>query len=315
MAEPNPGAVDILLATYNGGRFLAEQLRSLEEQTFRNWRLIARDDGSTDGTRALLAEFQARHPGTVRLLEDGAGRLGVAGNYARLLAASTADLGLFCDQDDCWLPDKIERLRAIAAQKENPEIPFLVHSDLEVTDRNLRTVAASFWRYQHIDPARCAWSQLLVQNVVTGCACLFNAALRRAALPLPPEAIMHDWWLALVAASSGNLVWTREPTVRYRQHDANDTGAKRWGPGHWLHHARGALTRETYREKLRAYQRQAAALARHEAAPIPPPVRATLAEFAGLEKSRPYFSRVRFLRRHRIVKTGMLRNLLLFWNA
>lgn len=315
MAEANTlnGRVDILLATYNGERFLPEQLRSLERQTFRNWQVIARDDGSTDGTRALLAEFRARHPVAVRLVEDDGSRLGPTGNYARLLANSTAAHALFCDQDDVWLPNKIERLHALALTHEASDAPFLVHSDLEVVDRDLRVLAPSFWRYQHLDPSRCAWSQLLVQNVVTGCACLFNAALRKSALPVPAEAIMHDWWLALVAASSGKIYWTAEPTVRYRQHGANETGAKRWGLDHWLSHARGSWQRDSYRERFRAYQRQAAALARHDTAATPGPVQATLAEFATLE-NRNYTFRARFLWRNRILKIGALRNLLLFWN-
>ena len=125
---------------------------------------------------------------------------------------------------------------------------------------------------------------------------------------------MHDWWLALVAAAAGRIVWTREPLVRYRQHGANDTGAKRWGPELWARHARGVVAPAAYRERLRAYQHQAAALARHEAAAVPDPVRAVLRDFAALP-DRPYWSRVAFLRRHGMLKTGVLRNLLFLLRA
>jgi glycosyltransferase involved in cell wall biosynthesis len=310
---PVPKSVDVLLATYNGARYLPEQLRSLEAQTIASWRLLVRDDGSTDETRAILAEFQARHPGAVKILDDGAGRLGPAGNYGRLLENSTADYVLLCDQDDIWLPDKIERLLGLALEAGQPGMPLLVHSDLEVIDRDGRVIAPSFWRYQYINPANCGWPRLAVQNVVTGCACLFNAALRDAALPIPAEAIMHDWWLALVAAASGEIRWTETPTIRYRQHGTNDTGAKRWGVDHWLRHAPTLFQRKIYRQKFQAYREQAGALAARKAAPISDPVRAALAEFATLDR-RSYFQRVQFLRRHGIAKTGAMRNLVMLGN-
>lgn len=311
--SPATKNVDILLATYNGERFLREQLSSLEQQTFRSWRLVARDDGSSDATRTLLAEFRARHPSLVKLVEDGAGRLGPVGNYNRLLENSTAEYVLFSDQDDVWRPDKIEHLLRVAGEEERPGVPLLVHSDLEVVDCNLQVLAASFWRYQYINPAKCEWPRLLVQNVVTGCACLFNGALRRAALPIPAEAVMHDWWVALVAAISGKICWTAKPTVSYRQHGSNDTGAKRWGSSLWLKHTRGLFYQEPYRQRFLAYQRQAEALVRQGGGSISKPILATLQGFSTLN-SRPYVPRALFLLRHGILKTGMLRNILLFKN-
>jgi glycosyltransferase involved in cell wall biosynthesis len=299
--------VDILLATYNGGRFLAEQLRSIERQTHAAWRVIARDDGSTDDTRAILADFRSRHPAAVELVEDDNSRLGATGNFHRLLQRSTAGYALFCDQDDVWHPTKIEKLLGLARKHEKEGVPLLVHSDLEVVDQNLKLLAVSFWRYQFINPANCQCSRLLVQNVVTGCACLFNAALRSAALPVPPEAIMHDWWLALVAASAGEIRWTGEATVRYRQHGTNDTGAKHWGSAYILGTAGEFFRRRAFREKVLAYQQQAAALIRREGLSIPENTRAVLQEFAVLH-AQPYPRRMGVLLRHRILKTGLIRN-------
>ena len=310
MNAPVP-SVDILLGTYNGERFLPEQLRSLEQQTFGSWRLIVRDDGSSDATRTILAEFKAKHPHSVRLVEDEQRRLGSTGNFGRLLEESTADFCLFCDQDDVWRPGKIEHLLSIAREHPRPEVPLLVHSDLEVVDRNLQMLAASFWRYQFINPANCQCSRLLVQNVVTGCACLFNAALRRAALPIPPEAIQHDWWLALVAASAGEIRWTQTTTVRYRQHGANDTGAKMWGPVILRDNAKNVFRRRVFHDKILTYQQQAAALVRLQSfASFSKDSQAAVREFAALN-TRWYPGRVRALLRHRIIKTGLIRNLAL----
>lgn len=311
--SPAAPSVDLLLATYNGGRFLTEQLQSIERQTFPSWRLIARDDGSTDTTRAQLGEFRSKYPAAVQLVEDADVQLGPKENFARLLTRSTADYVLFCDQDDIWQPHKIAALLELARAHPCPEVPLLVHSDLEVVDRDLRTIAPSFWRYQFIRPERCQWSRLLVENVVTGCACLFNAALRRAALPMPREAMMHDRWVALVAAAAGEIRWLDAPTVRYRQHGANDTGAKRWGVNYWLARS-GALVRSpASHQKILSYRQQAGALARHSSAAIPESTRAVLRDFADLDRFG-YFRRVGFVRRHGILRTGALRNLMFLWN-
>ncbi len=305
--NPSATSVDILLSTYNGGRFLAEQLRSIEAQTHRAWRLLVRDDGSTDETLLFLGEFRSRHRAAVELMEDNGPRLGATGSFHRLLQRSTAEYISFCDQDDVWHPTKIERLLRLAQTHEKQGVPLLVHSDLEVVDQNLQLLATSLWRYQFINPANCQCSRLLVQNVVTGCACLFNAALRRAALPLPPEAIMHDWWLALVASAVGEIHWTKEPTVLYRQHGGNDTGAKHWGPAYLFGNAVNFFRQRAFHEKLFAYERQAAALVRHKGLFVSEETRVMLQEFAALQ-SLPYLRRVSVILRHQILKTGLIRN-------
>ena len=308
---PERVGVDILMATYNGERFLEAQLASLESQTHEQWRLIVRDDGSTDATNEILGAFAARNPARVVRIRDERGRLGAGGSFATLLGVSTAEYGCFCDQDDVWRPDKIEMLLQVALAHAGAGRPLLVHSDLEVVDKDMRTMAASFWRHQFIRPERCLWSQLLVQNVVTGCACLFNASLRRGALPVPSDAIMHDWWLALVAASSGGTICcVPDPLVRYRQHGANDTGAKKWDLAYMLRHAPEFFRRDAFRIKFRAYQRQAAVLARHPYEEIPGSVRDLLLAFSDLSRLS-YADRVRFLWRHRVLKTGVLRNVAL----
>src|SRR5262245_40587271 len=112
--------IDILLATYNGAAYLAEQLDSIEAQTHPNWRLIARDDGSTDGTLAVIETFRARHSEKVVVLRDEDGNIGLVQNFSRLMEASTAPYAAFCDQDDVWLPEKLslclERMRDLEAE-------------------------------------------------------------------------------------------------------------------------------------------------------------------------------------------------------
>ena len=256
----------ILLSTYNGERFLAEQLDSLLRQSQDDFIIIARDDGSADGSRAVLERYAARHTARFELLPDIDGNLGASGSFARLLefalarepdtappsgagpgAAHGADPRpapaylMFCDQDDIWHDDKIERQMKLMRETEagDASLPVLVHSDLEVVSSENRLIAPSFAAYQGLNIQRNGFIELAISNLVTGCTALINAALARRALPIPGEAIMHDWWLALAASAFGKLVYSVEPTVRYRQHGANTIGASAHVParltrlGHW----------------------------------------------------------------------------------
>ncbi len=227
----NAPLVDILLATYNGAAYLAPQLDSLLAQTHRAFRLLVSDDGSSDDTLAILQRYQSAFDGRLVLLPSQPSG-GVLGNFGRLMQAS-ADDGVanyiaFCDQDDVWLPPKTERLLAAVQALEaahSPVTPCLAHSDLTVVDRDLQVLSPSFAAYQRIPPADITPRTLLSVNQVTGCATLVNRALLQLALPLPPEAVMHDWWLALLAGS-GARQWVAEPLMLYRQHGRNQLGAR-----------------------------------------------------------------------------------------
>jgi len=228
-----PGGIDILLAVYNGEKFLREQLDSLLSQSVGNWTLLVRDDCSADSSGALLAAWEREHPGKITIVPNDGLNAGTLGNFSALLQRATAPYVMFCDQDDVWFPGKIQL--TLGKMKELEEShggdrPLLVHTDMKVTDGSLRVLAESLWQYQKSEPARGAsLNRLLVQNCATGCSMMINRALRELALPIPREAMMHDWWLALVASAFGGIGYCAEPTMLYRQHGDNDIGAKKWG--------------------------------------------------------------------------------------
>ena len=219
--------VDILLGTYNGATFLVEQINSILNQSFTDWKLIIRDDGSSDGTTEIVLDYQSKYPEKITVLENTNENLGVILNFSQLLEASHAPYIMFCDQDDIWLAEKVELTltKMLAIEKLNPKIPLLVHTDLKVVDDNLDILSDSYWSYQGIDPNYDTLNRLLIQNVITGCTVMINKQLAHLALPIPSTVIMHDWWLGLVATSSGQIHHLKLPTVLYRQHDNNDTGA------------------------------------------------------------------------------------------
>lgn len=234
--------VDILLATYNGGKYLKEQLASIASQTYQNWKLIIRDDLSTDDTPDILRHFSEAYPDRVQIIPSHE-RLGVIKNFSTLLETSTAPYIAFCDQDDVWDKDKVELLLHAIQKLEtvySTETPLLVHSDLRLVDQSLSPLAPSFWEYTHLYPSEVSFSGILTQNVVTGCACFFNRSLADAAQPIPKEALMHDWWLALVASCLGQVQAINQQTISYRQHNNNALGAMRFFS---FQHIKTALSR------------------------------------------------------------------------
>lgn len=228
--DPTEDRIDILLATYNGERFLAEQLDSIEKQTHPNWRLIVRDDGSTDKTLDVIARFSAQHPNQVDILNNSDGNLGVVRNFSRLMERATGDYIAFCDQDDVWLPRKLElSLEKIRELEKDfgADSPLLVFSDLIIVDEDLQPIHHSYWSYQEVRPEWCnAFNRLLSENIVTGCTVLLNRILYDQVCPIPQGAKYHDWWTALVAAAFGHLDYCSKQTVLYRQHLRSVTGPR-----------------------------------------------------------------------------------------
>lgn len=225
--------VSILLAAYEGERHLPAQLSSLQRQSYPNFRVYWQDDGSSDGTLRLLQEISAEDS---RFLPGQTQRqhLGAIGNFLNLLTQDDAAYSALCDQDDDWHPDKLSRCMAAmhtAEEHFGPDTPLLVHHDCRVTDANGSPLHDSFFRHQGWDGAASTLPPLLVQNNVTGCTCVMNAALRRLVVShaAPERLFMHDWFIALTAAAFGQIVFVNEPLVNYRQHDTNVMGASKAG--------------------------------------------------------------------------------------
>lgn len=223
--------VAILMATYNGAQYLPVQLDSILNQDFEDWQLLISDDGSTDGTLNILADYQKRYPEKIRILEKEIPTGSAKKNFMFLTRqADDFPYVMYCDQDDFWRSEKVRVTLKKMKEMEsgNTTIPCLVHTDLEVVDQNLLTISRSFFRFSGLDASRCALNQLLIQNIVTGCTMMINHALwELAARPADEEKIlMHDWWFALIAAVMGRIGFVDQPLICYRQHGDNSVGAK-----------------------------------------------------------------------------------------
>lgn len=221
--------IQVLLATYNGARFLREQIDSVLAQEGVAVRILARDDGSSDGTQDILREYASAHPDRFELLQDDK-RTGTArGNFGLLLQATTGPYAAFCDQDDVWLPHKLAvsmaRMQALEAQ-HGPLTPLLIYTDLRVVDEQMNTVSESLWQSNSLANVQTpTLAGLLLENVVTGCTALLNRPLIDRMQTMPATAQMHDHWAALIAGSLGAMAAVPQATVLYRQHTSNVVGA------------------------------------------------------------------------------------------
>lgn len=223
--------IHIILPIYNGIKYLEQQIESIREQTYDNWVLLLRDDGSTDGS-IELAQRLAQYDSRIELLDDDKGNLGAAQAFSLLAIealARGATYVAFSDQDDVWLPRKLEkslcRIKEIEKAKEAGH-NVLVHSDLEVVGPNLQPIARSFMKHERIRHRRdVPISTLLVQNHVVGCTMMTNRSLLSKAAPIPEGVRMHDWWIAAFATVTGTVGYIAEPLVKYRQHGRNTLGS------------------------------------------------------------------------------------------
>lgn len=229
--------VAIVLATYNGEAFLRQQLDSLLAQDYLDFVIVARDDNSHDATLEILQHYAGEHPAKFRLTDGDGKNLGASASFSTLIEYVLAHKSLLgleqayimcCDQDDIWHADKISKsMQAmLAIETEHPYRACLVHSDLRVIDAQAQELAASFFAYQGIRPHKHSFARLLVSNSVTGCTAMINEKLAQLASPIPPQAIMHDWWLALVASCIGHVQPIDESLMDYRQHQNNALGAQ-----------------------------------------------------------------------------------------
>ncbi len=217
----------ILLATYNGENFIKEQLNSLYSQTCKDWTLYVHDDGSTDNTATVLREFSLGNSNMTIMDYPKMGN--PKDNFMSMLEKVDADYYLFCDQDDRWVSDKIEKeMNHIhLLEEKNPGKPVLVFSDLYVADRRLNILSNSMWEHGGIRPELLKdFSLGGAFQYVTGCTMMFNRKAKECIIYPAPKATMHDTWAVLCILRQGGIVSAvYKPLVYYRQHGDNTLGA------------------------------------------------------------------------------------------
>ncbi|MEH7106793.1 glycosyltransferase family 2 protein [Bacillus sp. JJ1764] len=212
--------VQILLSTYNGEKYVAQQLDSLLQQDYQNLEILVRDDGSKDQTVNIIESYAAEHS-NIQLIKTV--NKGVISSFFELVekASDSAEYFAFCDQDDFWKPTKVSRAVALM-EKEAASVPVLYFSRLEIVDENLQ-----FLKHSQIPPKGVGFENALIQNVATGCTIHFNKAMRElfiSHVPAVDKVTMHDAWFYLLGAAFGKIVYDPESHLLYRQHSSNTLG-------------------------------------------------------------------------------------------
>lgn len=239
--------VQVLLSTYNGEKYLREQIDSILNQEYKEITLLIRDDGSTDSTLDILREYTDKYENISYYAGDN---LGVQNSFFDLMKAAdkNADYYAFSDQDDVWLPEKIKRA-VETLEKEVPEKPLLYASKTKLVNEKLEIIPVKIRKYA-LTPD---FGNALVENICTGCTEVFNKELLNLVDNKIPEfTVMHDWWLYLSAAAFGKVVYDTKAGILYRQHRDNEVGMR----SDWLNEFHARM--KNFRKSNGALRKQAA---------------------------------------------------------
>ena len=222
--------IDILMAAYNGEKFIAEQIESILAQTYQDFRLVIRDDGSSDNTPAIIEEYAAKYPGKIEVVHDNAECHSPTKNFFQLLTYAKADYVMFSDQDDVWLPYKVQITLDYMkkAEDENPGKPVLVFTGLEVVDKDLKHKR---YMYVNLPEKCCKFQEFLLGNRAAGCTQMMNKLVCQEVCEHYSELFnnvgAHDYWTSLYAGAFGTIQHVNQVTILYRQHGGNVIGAGR----------------------------------------------------------------------------------------
>lgn len=220
------------MSTYNGGQYLREQIESFIAQTNKDWQLFVRDDGSKDNTVEILTDYTQKCPHQIHIVDDVKENLGAGQSFMHLLEVTDADYYMFSDQDDVWMPDKIERtLRKLQdVESQYPGEAAGVFTDLTVVDKDLNVLMPSLWQgdNRHPEYTRNFYKQWVNRHATYGCTQMVNREAKKIVFPYHQfEGVQgaHDNWIEYILIKKGHYDYLDEPTIFYRQHGSNVVGA------------------------------------------------------------------------------------------
>ena len=249
--------IAVLMATYNGEKYIKEQMDSLLAQTYQDFVCYIHDDGSIDSTVSLIDYYTKLYPSKFFKL-DGNSCGGAKLNFFYMMKRMTEynyKYYMLSDQDDIWLPNKVEesikRIKEVEKECNSTSVPLLAYCDASVADKDLKVKYDSFEKASGKNGYHNEINYLLAENVVAGCTCIFNRSLLElSTIPVNYKNIyMHDWWLALIASSSGKISFIDKPLMLYRQHGDNSVGtSSRTSLDRKINRAKKTLSLQIFRD-------------------------------------------------------------------
>lgn len=219
--------IHIMMATYNGQKYICEQIESILKQTYTEWKLFISDDGSTDQTKEMIKKYHDMYPEKIFLVKSRNGFHNAKDNFAYLFrVVPKAEYYAFCDQDDIWLIDKLDKMLHTIQKKKSKNI-LLAYHDMLVGETLENVKQLSYFKYTKLNlDNKYPLQQILLYNVIPGCSMIFNHELRKIIADIPNECFMHDWWIVLVTlCCQGQVIFVDEALSVYRQHAMNEIGA------------------------------------------------------------------------------------------
>lgn len=222
--------IDILLSTYNGEKYIEEQLNSILNQTDSRWKIIIRDDGSSDSTLNIIKSYISKYPDKIFLFKDDKGNLGSTLSFFALIENCESEYIMLCDQDDVWLDNKVEITLKEMSNLELSfgKIPLMVFTDLIIVDKKLTPLSDSLIKSQKLDTSIIDNpTKLAAMNVVAGCTTMINRVSIKYLLPMTSKNIIHDQWMAINIAKYGKLSYLPYSSILYRQHSSNVVGSNK----------------------------------------------------------------------------------------
>ena len=213
--------ISIALATYNGAKYLSQQIYSLMAQTILPIEIVIVDDNSSDDTVKLLYKLQEEFPRIKLFLNEE--NQGPIKSFKRAIFHCTSEYIALCDQDDIWEPEKLHLCFDALRTVEKQSVPSIAFSDLKVVDSDGNLISESFWGIQGYQVEKITFKNILFGNVVTGCTIMMNLAMKRALEKMPDDVAMHDHWIALIAYGFGRIKYIRDTPIKYRVHERSVT--------------------------------------------------------------------------------------------
>lgn len=300
--------VQIIMATYNGEKFLEEQLDSLLAQTWADIRVEVCDDGSVDQTCEIVERY-VQKDSRISIHRNEKNK-GYVRNFLEGMQRSETEYIMFCDQDDIWDQDKVEvTLHAMEqAEKANADMPVLVFTDAVNFDSDTGEEQGRFHHNSHLNTKKVDSAHLFMENKVIGCTVMVNRAILPYLTEIPKEIRVHDWWLALICSHFGQIVYLDRPTLRYRQHSGNMIGGSSFGS-----YVKDRLAGiQNQREALRSSYQQGQAFLSLYGDRMTQEQRETAQKFAVLAGTG-WFKRRWNMMKYGFTKSGLVRNIGLFF--
>lgn len=216
--------VEILMATYNGEKYLSEQIESIISQSYENWTLLIRDDNSKDSTVSIIEKYEKKD-NRIRLLRDRKGNLGFIKNFEELLIESQEDFIMFCDQDDYWEKDKIKNyIEILQKEEELLQVPLLIHSNSFICDENLKIIKEEFINSSiALEENK---NTYFFSYIVQGSTVMINKRMKEICIPFLSSVTLHDRYFHLLSEFLGKRIFIDKSLMKYRQHANNKIGAK-----------------------------------------------------------------------------------------